>query len=490
MNSSRVLRYLVGLAIGLLGMAVVPSALADSQARIVRLSYTQGSVEVDRGIGQGFEKAIMNMPMIQGMQLQTNADSRAEVEFEDGTTVRLGPDTRLNFTELALRDSGARVTNLEIDDGIAYVNYRRHGDEDFRISFGGQSVALTRSVHFRANVSNSDVELAVFKGDLELAGSAEQVKVKKNEVLTLNLVDQGQYELAKGLPTQELDDWDTQRISYLDQYASNSGYKNLPYYGRSDLSYYGTWISDPYYGNLWRPYYVGSGWDPFWNGAWTWYPGYGYTWVSTYPWGWIPYRYGSWIFAGGYGWAWSPAATWTTWNVVPVVVNAPGNYRVPVPPSPRSLTPNGGPLPTVIVNNTPPNAVAPMRPAPRSLDTGVRGGRAPILSNSVSPAAGSAPAASISPAVVSPSRPSRGPARSPDPGYIAPASPPRSPSFDRGFDRGDGGRPSRSVGPSAPAPSHMPAPSAPAPRSISPSPSPAPASHPSAPASRPSRPNN
>ena len=52
----------------------------------------------------------------------------------------------------------------------------------------------------------------------------------------------------------------------------------------------------PGYGMMWQPYLVGAGWDPFMNGAWMWYPGAGYAWISSYPWGWTPYRYGSWTY--------------------------------------------------------------------------------------------------------------------------------------------------------------------------------------------------
>ena len=37
----------------------------------------------------------------------------------------------------------------------------------------------------------------------------------------------------------------------------------------------------PGYGMMWQPYLVGAGWDPFMNGAWTWYPGAGYAWISA-----------------------------------------------------------------------------------------------------------------------------------------------------------------------------------------------------------------
>src|SRR5947209_19917330 len=37
-----------------------------SQARIVRLSYVEGDVRIDRGGGEGFTKAFANMPLVEG----------------------------------------------------------------------------------------------------------------------------------------------------------------------------------------------------------------------------------------------------------------------------------------------------------------------------------------------------------------------------------------------------------------------------------------
>ena len=78
---------------------------ADSQARIVRLSQVDGDVQIDRNTGQGYEKAFLNLPVTQGTKLRTGADSRAEIEFEDGTTLRLTPGTAVEVPELARRDS-------------------------------------------------------------------------------------------------------------------------------------------------------------------------------------------------------------------------------------------------------------------------------------------------------------------------------------------------------------------------------------------------
>src|SRR5262245_44683723 len=58
---------------------------ADSQVRIVRLSYVDGDVQIDRRDGRGFERAILNMPVTSGVRLRTGDDARAEVEFEKGS---------------------------------------------------------------------------------------------------------------------------------------------------------------------------------------------------------------------------------------------------------------------------------------------------------------------------------------------------------------------------------------------------------------------
>src|SRR5579871_5481514 len=91
----------------LLACGWVRPAAADSSARIVRLSYMDGNVQMDRRTGQGFEDAILNMPIVQGARVWTRGnDALAEVEFEDGSTLRLAPQTIVNFEELSLQSSG------------------------------------------------------------------------------------------------------------------------------------------------------------------------------------------------------------------------------------------------------------------------------------------------------------------------------------------------------------------------------------------------
>jgi hypothetical protein len=354
MTTRRVVSALSLLLVLAAGLVFAPAARADSQVRIVRLSLVDGPVQIDRATGQGFEKAIMNMPITQGIRISTPDSARAEVEFEDGTTMRLAPSTDVALPQLGLRSSGARFTTVQVDHGTAYFNIRHKGEDDFRVAFGNRVITVDHNVHFRLDLAGGNPELAVFKGELDVQGPQERAKVKKNETLTLDSADPDRYDIAKNIAPDSYDSWDSERLDYASQYASSSYNARSPYYyGVSDLNYYGAWSSYPGYGTLWRPFGVGYGWDPFYNGAWAWYPGFGYTWVSSYPWGWTPYRYGSWVFLQNYGWCWRPGG-WNTWYTVPPVYNAPSFFHGPKPPPPVTVVGGGGISPhhpTVIVDN-------------------------------------------------------------------------------------------------------------------------------------------
>ena len=75
----RTLRALISLAALIFALALAASA--NSRVRIVRLSTVEGTVQIDRATGQGFEKAFLNMPITQGVKLRTTADGLAEFEF-------------------------------------------------------------------------------------------------------------------------------------------------------------------------------------------------------------------------------------------------------------------------------------------------------------------------------------------------------------------------------------------------------------------------
>jgi FecR protein len=310
------------------------SSLADSHARIVRLSFIEGGVQVSRAGTQGFQKAILNLPIAEGMALKTADDGKAEIEFEDGSTLRIVPDSVIQFSQLSLRDSGSKVTNVEVTKGTAYMNFNGMKDDEFSLQFGTQKIDLSHAAHLRIDFNDKSESVAVFKGLIQVEGPSGAIEVKKNQSINFDASAKGEYKLAKNIHQEPWDDWDDQQNEYHGHYAAKSYNSYSPYaYGTSDLSYYGNFFSYPGYGMMWQPYFAGAGWDPFMDGAWMFYPGFGYGWVSAYPWGWTPYHYGSWVFLPGHGWAWQPGSTWTAVYAQPRVLNAPKGFVAPQAPA-------------------------------------------------------------------------------------------------------------------------------------------------------------
>jgi len=304
------------LAVSAFALLTIP-ALADSQARIVRLSDVQGRVQIDKNTGLGFENAFLNLPVTQGVQLRTGANGRAEIEFEDGSTLRLAPNSVMQFSTLGTNDAGKHYSAVDLTEGMAYVNWLGQSGDQFTLNFSREKITLERSAHFRVQTATDVAKLAVYKGNVEVEGPSGKTTVPKKQ--TANFDADDKYTLAKGIEEAPLDSWDKDSIVYHDQYAKNN---SSPYgYGFSDLNYYGGFYNVPGYGMLWQPYFTGVGWDPFMDGAWSFYPGFGYTFISAYPWGWMPYRYGNWMFLPGYGWMWQPGA-WNSWATIPHYTSA------------------------------------------------------------------------------------------------------------------------------------------------------------------------
>src|SRR5262249_26051602 len=351
----------------------------DSHARIVRISYVDGEVRIDHG--SGYESASMNVPVTEHNWLQTRSDGWAEVQLEDGSLVRLAPDTVIAFTELSRFSSGGTLTTIDLDQGEAEFKVSKRDDSEFHVTVKKKTIVLEHSGSFRVISTNADpLEVVVWKGEVTVrdSDSGGEVAVKKNETFVLDATDPAlsRYALDRGAQADELDQWSKQRDDYLSTYASGRGYFQSPYqYGSGDLSYYGQYFNDPAYGTLWQPTGMGLGWDPFMNGYWIYSPGFGYTWVSAYPWGWLPYRYGNWVFINGRGWCWEPGG-WNRWHTGPRWVNSPPGFRAPVPPSTNNrIVISGPPGGRVVRPANPADRGGVHNPAPGTGNSGAGTGR-------------------------------------------------------------------------------------------------------------------
>ena len=61
----------------------------------------------------------VNTPIQEGFEVSTAANSYAEVEFENGSTARLGEFSKLSFDQLAMDEDGNKLNRLTFEHGYA-----------------------------------------------------------------------------------------------------------------------------------------------------------------------------------------------------------------------------------------------------------------------------------------------------------------------------------------------------------------------------------
>jgi FecR protein len=316
--------------------------LASSHVRIVRLSSVEGPVQIDRVAGGGLERAILNTPIVEGTRLVTGNDGLAEVEFENESAVRLTGDSEVKFTQLLMSDTGAKINQFEVTKGLVYLDTASKGDDIYRVKAGNATLLVHRDTLMRLSAGDDKLQVAVLRGDVQLENQAQPVSIHKKQTLTIDSTKPEQYAVVNSADPVRFDNWNKEREDYTKTYASSGDAGPSRAYGMQDLNYYGNFFYANGYGYAWQPFgFAGSmaSWDPYSNGAWSFYPGLGYSFASAYPWGWLPFHYGSWAYLNGAGWAWLPGGGYTgqwyanSFQSVPRITKAPEHWTAATPPA-------------------------------------------------------------------------------------------------------------------------------------------------------------
>ena len=285
-----------------------PNGNEGYQGRVLRLSLVEGDVSLQHGPNEQWLDATINAPLLVGDRLWVGAQGRTEIEFDDGSYVRLASNSVFEIQQLD-QSSNGRYTQVFLSQGLAYFNIRQSYNDTFRVITPALAAdAYNGGSSFRLEVDGRN-DLTVFRGEIQVNSHAGNATVRANELFSLPNGENSQYYLGRAGNRDDWDRWNLDRDDYL---ARASSYHYLPTsvnYGAYDLDHYGHWVYQNGYGYVWFPYNVDDGWVPYSYGRWAWYPSLGYSWVSYEPWGWLPYHYGGWEWFAGFGWAWCPGTS-------------------------------------------------------------------------------------------------------------------------------------------------------------------------------------
>lgn len=323
----------------------------NTQVRAARLSFLQGTVNIDHIDNTGSDPAQINMPLPQGVRVSTGQDGEAEIEFEDGSVVRLTPNSSLELTALTADPNGNLTTDLTLVNGLAYAELRAAAQFAYSVNAGGVQVSPVTDATVRIGMDQPPAVISVLDGTAQVnggsaSGEGYKTNVNAGETLTGDATDPGRYQLTRQVAANSWDKWNNDRDTAAanetaEQTDVRGGYAGAAGYGWSDLDANGSWYNIPGQGEVWQPNVaMDASFDPYGYGSWVWYPGSGYVWASGYAWGWTPYRCGNWSYWDDFGWGWQPGigcGGFGGWGFggggyVINIARFPRNYRIrPIP---------------------------------------------------------------------------------------------------------------------------------------------------------------
>jgi len=298
----------------LASLAVAPALFLAAEApsaRLLRVSLLEGDVTYQRPDLDRWVDLSINTPILEGDKIWVGRGGRAEVEFENGSFVRLSENTIIEFARLADINSRDGV-EVRLVQGLA--SFEVQPEPAFTIQTPLFSNWLNDAASFRVDVeTDGSSRLVVFNGKVEVSSLATRLFVRKGEVARFLSQDADRYYLETNYVKDDWDRWNEERQDYLTKITQEQFHNGDQGWTTADLYNYGSWYDVPTYGRIWRPASVEEDWVPFRSGRWCWYSSFGWTWVSYEPWGWIPYHYGRWANVNGHGWSWVPGPRYVSW---------------------------------------------------------------------------------------------------------------------------------------------------------------------------------
>ncbi|CAN5378086.1 hypothetical protein BH18ACI2_BH18ACI2_27080 [soil metagenome] len=285
----------------------------EETARVARVSLLSGDVSLRRAGSKRWERAALNVPLVECDRLATGSNSRLEIQIDARNFIRLGESATLDI--VTLRDEGVALSLVEGTATLRLARFERER-EYFEIDAPGSTVAAEQRGLYRLDVEGSgDVRVTVRDGGrarISSETSGFTLRGGRTAFLRYGAEDGGDWELSSANAFDSWDTWVDDRERYLAarlRHDDRDRYYDRDVWGAEELDAYGDWVHVNDYGYVWRPHVTVinnyHNWSPYRYGRWTWCPPYGWTWVGDEPWGWAPYHYGRWVHVNNY-WHWSP----------------------------------------------------------------------------------------------------------------------------------------------------------------------------------------
>jgi hypothetical protein len=285
----------------IVGAVVLSASISMAESLgAMRVVIEQGDVQVKIADTGEWVPASVNMPIVEGDELWVPEGSRAALQTNNGSYIRLDRDTALQVLRMD-RDS----FQFYLAQGYAYVLSLAPKSSVLQFDTPDASIRAFGNATFRVDIIGGETDVSVLKGSVLAEYDAGTTTVRAGSMLALGA--DGYAERSPLLPPDDWERWNRDRDRVV--LARGEGYRRLPEELRtysSDFDENGRWVNVEDYGYVWTPTVVViADWAPYRHGRWVWRGG-DYVWIGYEPWGWAPYHYGRWAFVARIGWCWVP----------------------------------------------------------------------------------------------------------------------------------------------------------------------------------------
>ena len=240
-------------------LLLVPAALFAGQPRYARLGEFDGKVEVQLQAANPWSVAERNLPLTESAWLRTGASSRLEIELDEGSAFRVGPDSQIELSDYSRLSSGQRITVLSLDHGVAWFTGEPSAHDTLSLAVPGAQVTLSRGARVRLQVDVTVSRIAVIEGTVRLSCPAAELDIHEGQTVRVEPLTPARFSLDREIAPTDLDRWSEDRDKALESAASATHVAQR--YGVGDLDAAGEWLQTDI-GAVWKPR-VADGWAPF-----------------------------------------------------------------------------------------------------------------------------------------------------------------------------------------------------------------------------------
>jgi len=313
--TNRMILYLLACLFLLAG-----ARLAAEESIYGHISFVDNGAAVIRADGSE-SQAVVNLPIVPGDTVSTAAGGRCELQFDNGTVVRLDKDSRLRLATVLAPSltSNWKITTLELEKGQLYTLPQSYGWEMFQIVTPNAAVSLKSQVRATIRLdADSGTSLFSDGGKFQVLYGADNRSLKKATVKA----DRPLAISAANVRAERVEKRDIEFMAW-NEYVDRH-FKDLHYgiskvppklkFGNSALTYwaekwsslFGEWIYDEFLGYVWRPADDRFAFDerPFFHADFVRVNGRLFL-VPQQQWGWVPAHMGTWVWMKR-GWTWIP----------------------------------------------------------------------------------------------------------------------------------------------------------------------------------------